>query len=207
MTATPMLNLDDERSPSLELSFENWLDANDAGAPYTLLDPVQELSSRDALISLDPQSLNSLLCATSPSCTDSSGRSPSRRSQGKHQGDSGVDSPSNPASSRPMNSRNEKYQSRHISKKYTPIEDPRKRRTAPLPHNQVERKYRMRLTAELNRLRQAIPTIRESELSAHDDEAKLSKAAVLAAAVDYIASVNDERERLKERISWLKQDG
>jgi hypothetical protein len=63
-----------------------------------------------------------------------------------------------------------------------------------LPHNQVERKYREGLNAEMERLRAAIPTLpQDSTLGA----SKPSKATVLQCAVDEINKVREEKAALE----------
>ncbi|KAF2675958.1 hypothetical protein K458DRAFT_253115, partial [Lentithecium fluviatile CBS 122367] len=68
-----------------------------------------------------------------------------------------------------------------------------------LPHNQVERKYRENLNAELERLRRAIPTLPQN--AAVDGGAmgqpKPSKAMVLAGAIEYIKAIERERDELR----------
>jgi hypothetical protein len=82
---------------------------------------------------------------------------------------------------------------------------PRKR----VPHNLVERKYRNTLNAEMERLRSAIPHMARIS-SGGDTEAsggggvKLSKANVLASAVEYIQSMEAECDRLKRRNNELQ---
>ena len=63
-----------------------------------------------------------------------------------------------------------------------------------LPHNQVERKYREGLNAEMERLRAAIPTLpQDATLGAP----KPSKATVLQCAVDEINKVREEKAKLE----------
>jgi hypothetical protein len=82
---------------------------------------------------------------------------------------------------------------------------PRKR----VPHNLVERKYRNTLNAEMERLRSAIPHVARIS-SGGDTEAgggggaKLSKANVLACALEYIQSMEAECNRLKRRNNELQ---
>ncbi|TID27450.1 hypothetical protein E2P81_ATG00207 [Venturia nashicola] len=74
--------------------------------------------------------------------------------------------------------------------------------TVRMPHNQVERKYRQSLNAEMARLRVAIPKIAEWDT---DPKAtvKPSKAMVLASAVSYIQELEKERDELKRRNCFL----
>ncbi|KAF2659369.1 hypothetical protein K491DRAFT_591075 [Lophiostoma macrostomum CBS 122681] len=67
-----------------------------------------------------------------------------------------------------------------------------------LPHNQVERKYREGLNAELERLRRAVPTLPQCDDSGAGGDVmgqpKPSKAMILAGAIEYIRRVEDERD-------------
>jgi hypothetical protein len=71
------------------------------------------------------------------------------------------------------------------------------------PHNQVERKYREGLNSDLERLRRAVPTLSQSEDSAVIGRLKPSKAMVLSCAIEYIAKVELERDRLREEYELL----
>lgn len=73
-----------------------------------------------------------------------------------------------------------------------------------LPHNQVERKYREGLNAELERLRLAIPTLPYRDTHALNGPPKPSKATVLASAIDYIHQMEAERERLSRENDALR---
>ncbi|QDS73714.1 hypothetical protein FKW77_003491 [Venturia effusa] len=86
----------------------------------------------------------------------------------------------------------------HVSK----TSRPKKRQ----PHNQVERKYREGLNAELERLRMALPTIHKWEMRNPDNcvAPKASKAAVLAGAVAYIQDMERERDHLRRENELLK---
>lgn len=82
------------------------------------------------------------------------------------------------------------------------IEDSGSRR---VPHNQVEQKYRNGLNAELERLRETVavaPSGAFSHLS--NSSAKPSKAMVLASAIDYIKSIEAERDQLAEENQVLR---
>ena len=74
------------------------------------------------------------------------------------------------------------------------------------PHNQVERKYREGLNAELERLRLAVPTLPHPEPSSTGTASapKPSKATVLASAIDYIRNMELERDRLRHENEALK---
>ncbi|EAT85022.1 hypothetical protein SNOG_07556 [Parastagonospora nodorum SN15] len=67
-------------------------------------------------------------------------------------------------------------------------------RSSRLPHNQVERKYREGLNSELERLRKAVPTLSKSE----EALIKPSKGMILSSAIDYIKSIERERDALRE---------
>ncbi|KAF2454714.1 hypothetical protein BDY21DRAFT_373960 [Lineolata rhizophorae] len=77
-----------------------------------------------------------------------------------------------------------------------------------VPHNQVERKYREGLNAELERLRQAIPTLPKPRPGAEDSNApgapKPSKATVLAAAIDYIKFLEDQVDYVSKECDRLR---
>lgn len=76
------------------------------------------------------------------------------------------------------------------------------------PHNQVERKYREGLNAELERLRMALPTTHKWEVASTCGASgpKASKAAVLAGAVAYIQDMEQERDHLKRENELLKSE-
>ncbi|KAH4174352.1 hypothetical protein HBI70_154520 [Parastagonospora nodorum] len=74
-------------------------------------------------------------------------------------------------------------------------------RSSRLPHNQVERKYREGLNSELERLRKAVPTLSKSE----EALVKPSKGMILSSAIDYIKSIERERDALREEVEQLKQ--
>ncbi|KAH8717078.1 hypothetical protein GQ44DRAFT_712835 [Phaeosphaeriaceae sp. PMI808] len=78
-------------------------------------------------------------------------------------------------------------------------------RTGRLPHNQVERKYREGLNSELERLRKAVPTLPQSDGGSAMGQTKPSKAMVLSSAIEYIKSIEKERDTLKVEVERLKQ--
>lgn len=78
-------------------------------------------------------------------------------------------------------------------------------KTGRLPHNQVERKYREGLNAELERLRRAVPTLPQSDEAGAMGQAKPSKAMVLASAIEYIRRIEAERDALKLENERLRQ--
>ncbi|OCK85575.1 hypothetical protein K432DRAFT_421715 [Lepidopterella palustris CBS 459.81] len=76
-----------------------------------------------------------------------------------------------------------------------------------LPHNQVERKYREGLNSELERLRRAIPTLPQHDSTEETGRPKPTKVMVLAGAIDYIKSMEDELDSLSnenERLHGLR---
>jgi len=72
------------------------------------------------------------------------------------------------------------------------------------PHNEVERKYREGLNAELERLRMAIPTLPQWDSQLLHGPPKPSKATVLASAIDYIHKMELERDRLQRENEVLR---
>jgi len=72
------------------------------------------------------------------------------------------------------------------------------------PHNQVERKYRDGLNAELERLRMAVRTLPHWDSQAMNSPPKPSKATVLASAIDYIHKIEVECDRLQRENEVLK---
>lgn len=73
-----------------------------------------------------------------------------------------------------------------------------------VPHNQVERKYREALNAEMERLRVNIPTLPQHDGSSLAGPPRPSKATVLSAAVDYIKQLEADTERLAEQNEDLR---
>jgi Helix-loop-helix DNA-binding domain len=73
-----------------------------------------------------------------------------------------------------------------------------------VPHNQVERKYRETLNAEMERLRVNIPTLPRSEVSSLAGPPRPSKATVLAAAVQYIKDLEHDVETLADENEGLR---
>lgn len=82
---------------------------------------------------------------------------------------------------------------------------PKGPKTGRLPHNQVERKYREGLNAELERLRRAVPTLTQSDEAGAMGQPKPSKAMVLASAIEYIQKLEAERDALKLDNERLRQ--
>jgi hypothetical protein len=86
-----------------------------------------------------------------------------------------------------------------------PAGKPRSKCTRRLPHNQVERKYRESLNAELDRLRRAVPTLPQHDNSTEvGGPPKPSKATVLASAIEYIKAIESDREKLIEEVERLR---
>ncbi|XPS94752.1 hypothetical protein M3J09_004055 [Ascochyta lentis] len=77
-------------------------------------------------------------------------------------------------------------------------------KTGRLPHNQVERKYREGLNAELERLRRAVPSLPQSDEAGAMGQPKPSKATVLASAIEYIRKIEAERDMLKVENERLR---
>jgi len=73
------------------------------------------------------------------------------------------------------------------------------------PHNQVERKYREGLNAEMERLRLAIPATARWENGSGAGSPKPSKAMVLACAIDYIKDIERQRDLLLRENSLLRR--
>jgi len=82
---------------------------------------------------------------------------------------------------------------------------PSKQTSTRTPHNQVERKYRDGLNAELDRLRMTIPSTARWESCTSPGVPKPSKAMVLACAIDYIREVERERDGLLKEMKMLRR--
>ncbi|KAF2455799.1 hypothetical protein BDY21DRAFT_61211 [Lineolata rhizophorae] len=76
-----------------------------------------------------------------------------------------------------------------------------------VPHTQVERKYRETLNKEMERLREALPTLPFLPQEDGASGPKPKKATILATAVNYIKFLENEYERLDKEIQELKRDG
>ena len=74
------------------------------------------------------------------------------------------------------------------------------------PHNQVERKYREGLNSELERLRKAVPTLRQSDGAGAIGQPKPSKATILSSAIEYIQTIEKERDALKQELEQLRRN-
>lgn len=86
----------------------------------------------------------------------------------------------------------------------------KRHRTSGPRHNQVERKYREGLNAELERLRRSVPTLQQSGDGGVMGQLKPSKAMILAGAIDYIKKIELERDMYREetdRLRSLAQQG
>jgi hypothetical protein len=77
--------------------------------------------------------------------------------------------------------------------------------TTSIPHNMVERKYRQGLNAQLERLRRAVPTLLQSSDRDGIGQPKLSKSMVIAAAIDHIEMVTQERDILQKENNEISQ--
>lgn len=77
-------------------------------------------------------------------------------------------------------------------------------RTHRLPHNQVERKYREGLNAELDRLRRAVPTLPQCDSGSLASQPRPSKAMILAGAIDYIKRLEKERDAFQLEADQLR---
>ncbi|EOA81198.1 hypothetical protein ACJQWK_07483 [Exserohilum turcicum] len=75
-------------------------------------------------------------------------------------------------------------------------------RTQCMPHTEVERKYREKLNAELERLRKAVPMLPQSD-SSESGGVKPSKSMVLAVAIDYIKELERQRDLAVEEVERL----
>lgn len=73
-----------------------------------------------------------------------------------------------------------------------------------MPHKQVERKYREGLNMEFERLRRAVPTLPQGKDANVMGTSKPSKGMVLAAAIDYIGSVERERDAVRKEVKVLR---
>jgi hypothetical protein len=71
-------------------------------------------------------------------------------------------------------------------------------------HNDVERKYREGLDAELERLRCAVPTLPQFQDGTTLGQTRPSKAMVLTGAIDYIQKVERERDAARKKLEELK---
>ncbi|EUC50096.1 hypothetical protein COCMIDRAFT_1277 [Bipolaris oryzae ATCC 44560] len=76
-------------------------------------------------------------------------------------------------------------------------------RTQCMPHTEVERKYREKLNAELERLRKAVPLLPQSDASSESGGVKPSKSMVLAVAIDYIKELERQRDLAVEEVERL----
>jgi hypothetical protein len=74
------------------------------------------------------------------------------------------------------------------------------------PHNQVERKYREGLNSELERLRRAVPTLCQNDGAGAIGQPKPSKATILSSAIEYIQTVEKERDALKEELEQFRRN-
>ena len=75
-----------------------------------------------------------------------------------------------------------------------------------LPHNQVERKYREGLNAELERLHRTVLTLPQFDSCSMASQPRPSKAMILTGAIDYIKRLEKERDAYKTEIELLRKD-
>jgi len=80
-------------------------------------------------------------------------------------------------------------------------------RSQRIPHNKVERKYRDGLNGQLEHLRLNVPTLPIYNPDSPIGPPKPGKMAVLAAAVDYIKSLEAETKRLTDENEELRSPG
>lgn len=87
----------------------------------------------------------------------------------------------------------------------TSLDSNRTRRPAQptIPHTEVERRYRERLNAELERLRGVLPTLQSREDADMIGAARPSKTMVLAVAIDYIRDLQRERDTAIAEVERL----
>ncbi|KAF2994965.1 hypothetical protein E8E13_003107 [Curvularia kusanoi] len=110
-----------------------------------------------------------------------------------------------PAPTRPQRKRGRPRLDRNETVSSTSSPSSKNLKTGRLPHNQVERKYREGLNAELERLRRAVPTLPQSDEAGAMGQPKPSKAMVLASAIEYIQKLEEERDALKLDNDRLRQ--
>lgn len=72
------------------------------------------------------------------------------------------------------------------------------------PHTAVERKYREGLNAEMERLRQSVPTLPKWNPASMDGPPKPTKATVIASAIEYIRDMESECGRLRGENERLR---
>ncbi|KAH8698063.1 hypothetical protein GQ44DRAFT_95499 [Phaeosphaeriaceae sp. PMI808] len=90
------------------------------------------------------------------------------------------------------------------SSSYTLPKDPDKDHTYRIAHNQVERKYREGLNAGIEKLHRAVPALPQERGDAALGQARPSKLMVLASAVEYIKSIERERDAAIEELEYFK---
>ncbi|CAN9235126.1 unnamed protein product [Alternaria sp. RS040] len=72
-----------------------------------------------------------------------------------------------------------------------------------IPHTEVERKYREKLNAEIERLRRAVPVLPQSSTADVMNLSKPSKGMVLAVAVGYIKELESQRDAAVREVERL----
>lgn len=132
--------------------------------------------------------------------------SPSSPRNMKRESPSSPDSASEePIPKRPQRKRGRPRLDRVETVSSTSSPSSKSQKTGRLPHNQVERKYREGLNAELERLRRAVPTLPQSDEAGAMGQPKPSKAMVLASAIEYIRKIEAERDALKAENERFRQ--
>lgn len=142
------------------------------------------------------------LCGDAPEKASSPSYSPSNL---KRESPSSPDSaPEEPTTKRPQRKRGRPRLDRNETISSTSSPSFKSQKTGRLPHNQVERKYREGLNAELERLRRAVPSLPQSDEAGAMGQPKPSKAMVLASAIEYIRKIETERDVLKAENEKLR---
>ncbi|KAF9698605.1 hypothetical protein EKO04_003388 [Ascochyta lentis] len=142
------------------------------------------------------------LCGDAPEKASSPSLSPRNL---KRESPSSPDSaPEEPRPQRPQRKRGRPRLDRTETISSTSSPSSKSQKTGRLPHNQVERKYREGLNAELERLRRAVPSLPQSNEAGAMGQPKPSKATVLASAIEYIRKIEAERDMLKVENERLR---
>jgi hypothetical protein len=92
------------------------------------------------------------------------------------------------------------------SRKSSTISSKKSPPTSRIPHNMVERKYRNGLNSGMEQLKMSIPSMaRWESTNTSPSHPKLSKALVLASAIEYIREIEGERNGLVKKIETMRQ--
>jgi hypothetical protein len=156
--------------------------------------PQRQIYQTSSINDDDPQQLQ-LPSSEDPSLHPSLKREPTKEDAAS----------ASPATRRPpKRGRPRLYQNTTSTSTFTDNSSPSKSQR--LPHNQVERKYRENLNAELERLRRAIPTLPQT--NATDGglfvQPKPSKAMIIAGATEYIQMIERERNEYRAECETLR---